>query len=92
MSLMDDLNKEIHEWDKMEGASAIYLMFGWGKPKNNTEDAKSEASNTAEEPDYRDRTHGDRNAKYLEKARFYANTPAARLKKERTLERKDTKR
>jgi hypothetical protein len=40
--------------------------------------------NESEDDDYRDDTQGHRNAKYLKKARFYADTPQARLKKQRT--------
>ena len=40
--------------------------------------------NEDENDDYRDDTQGNRNAKYLKKARIRANTPQARLKRERT--------
>lgn len=84
---IDKLNNEIHEWDKLEGASSVYFMFGWGKKKEELEE--EESKNEDEDSDYRDRTHGERNAKHLDKARFYANTPKARLKRQRTELRKD---
>ena len=83
MSVMKDLKAAMQSWDKMEGASAVYYMFGWNKKKAEETPEESE-KNEEEEPDYRDRTHGERNTKHLKKARFYANTPKARLKRERT--------
>lgn len=92
--MINKLNEEIKSWDKMEGAGAVYYMYGWGKKTQ--KDAESEAKedneknkSESEESDYRDRTQGDRNAKHLAKARLYANTPQARLKKQRTELKKD---
>jgi hypothetical protein len=79
--MIDKLQKSINAWDKLESASAVYYMYDWNK-KAETED--SEEKHESEEDDYRDDTQGRRNAKYLKKARFYADTPQARLKKQRT--------
>lgn len=146
MSLIKKLNEEIVMWDKMEGAGAVFWMYGWGKKKQKDPEAKSEgltldqaykayrnkipvkkwdgkvgiitniredyykgiavveikypygvygaelicdlefadSPNESEDDDYRDDTQGNRNAKYLKKARIHANTPQARLKRERT--------
>lgn len=84
---INKLNDEIQAWDKLEGASSVYFMFGWNKKKE--DESEDESKNEDEEPDYRDRTHGERNAKHLDKARFYANTPKARLKRQRTELKKD---
>jgi hypothetical protein len=78
---IDKLKTSIQIWDKMESASAIYYMYGWGKKKDIE---KIEEKHESEEDDYRDDTQGNRNAKYLKKARMHANTPQARLKRERT--------
>lgn len=86
MSLIHKLNEEIQKWDKLEGASAIYWMFGWGKKK---EAEDSNTKNEDENDDYRDDTQGNRNAKHLNKARMYADTPQARLKRQRTERKKE---
>ena len=85
MSLIKKLNEEIVMWDKMEGAGAVFWMYGWGKKKQKDPEASDDSSmNEDKDDDYRDNTQGNRNAKYLKKARIYANTPQARLKRERT--------
>ena len=89
MSDIGNLKKAIEEWDKMESASSIYYMFGWGKKKEDQKEETEQKLSEENEPDYRDKTHGDRNAKHLMKARIYANTPQAKLKKERTLWKKE---
>lgn len=52
-------------------------------------DLKIADVNEDEDDDYRDDTQGHRNAKYLMKARIHADTPKARLKRQRTELRKD---
>lgn len=89
MSIFEDLKQSVQNWDKMEGASTVYFMYGWNKQNKEQAPEKQDVSEDSEEPDYRDRTHGERNTKYLDKARFYANTPQARLKRERTERAKD---
>lgn len=85
--MIKKLNDEIASWDKMEGASTVFFMYGWGKsPKINTEDP---IKNENEDDDFRDDTQGNRNKKYLIKARIHADTPQAQLKRERTQAKKD---
>ena len=86
MSIIKRLNESIKSWDKMESASSIYFMYGWGKKEQSKE---SEEKHESEDDDYRDDTQGRRNAKHLTKARMYANTPKARIKKQRTEIKKD---
>lgn len=81
MTIIKKLGEEIKNWDKFEGAGSVYWMYGWGKKKETEEDP---AKNEDENDDYRDDTQGNRNTKYLKKARIRANTPQARLKRERT--------
>ena len=87
MSILKKLNEEIELWDKCEGAGAVFWMYGWGKKKQEPE--KVEIKNEDEDDDYRNDTQGNRNAKYLNKARFYADTAKARLKRQRTEFKKD---
>lgn len=87
--MIKKLKDEIHAWDKMEGAGSVFWMYGWGKKKETDEPSEDKIQNEDENDDYRDDTHGNRNAKYLNKARFYANTAKARLKRQRTELRKD---
>lgn len=82
---IDHLKNAICSWNKMESA-----VFFWMKSEKTQETEKEEQQlNEKEEPDYREKTQGDRNAKHLDKARMYANTPQARLKRERTLLKKE---
>lgn len=86
MKLIESLQTEIKNWDKAEGAGAVYFMYGRGKkPINSSEenDIKNE-EDKKDDKEYRDKTQGDRNSKYLMKARIHADTPQARLKKQRT--------
>lgn len=89
MKNINGLNEAIQEWDKMEGASSVFYMFGWNKKKEEPTKEDEEINEDKEDEDYRNRTQGERNSKHLVKARIYANTPQARLKKERTLYRKE---
>lgn len=86
MSIIKRLNESMESWDKMESAGAIYFMYGWGKKKQSND---PEEKHESEEDDYRDDTQGRRNARHLTKARMYANTPKARIKKQRTEIKKD---
>ena len=68
-----------------EKAPNIELLFPDGTKKNISSRSLSKLDkNEDENDDYRDDTQGDRNTKYLKKARIRANTPQARLKRERT--------
>lgn len=67
------------------GRTGFCVIFPDGTKKNISSRSLSKLDkNEDENDDYRDDTQGDRNTKYLKKARIRANTPQARLKRERT--------
>ena len=80
MSEFELLCQQLKKWNSLESA-CVYWWYKWKiAPKV---DPKS-----LDEKDYRKEINGKRNAKNLEKARLYANTPQAQLKKQRTELRK----
>lgn len=84
MTLIKKLNEAIEELNKMEGVGSVYWMYGWGKKQQKVKEENSQKYEEDDDKEYRDKTQGDRNSKYLMKARIYADTPQARLKKQRT--------
>lgn len=79
--MFEELKTELQEWDKKECAEALYYYY----PKSKKQEISAKAEHADDEvKDFRKEIQGARNAKYLKRARYHADSPEARIQKERT--------
>lgn len=90
MNFAENLRKELAEWNKLEdsggaeGASYYYYNKKTMPEPKDVEEPEDLQESAEDDKDFRKEIQGSRNARNLSKARFYADLPKNKIKKDRT--------